>query len=153
LPKSIERGDEQDAAQRSVFLDDPLADQEGGGAVARVQGQADQFSLNIIRLGVREFSTRQRSILILRAGVVFVLKRAREFLEYIADPVGVLFQILVEKELGGESARSTDVLYVGFPETRAEISATVSAFSAIDGRKDVFIISMNGPIEIFLAQL
>jgi len=139
--------------RRSVFLDYFFADEEGGRAIERIEGEADEFFLDVFRLGVREAFAREGADVVDAAGVVGVLEGAGEFLEEKAYAVRVLPEVLLGELFRVGADFGANMFDVGVAEQRAEVAAAQAACGAVDFVEDFAVALVDERVEADLVEL
>lgn len=97
-----------------------------------------------------KFPAGEGSVFVFGTASVFREEGTGESFEDVAHPVRILLEILRGKGLWRKAAGFADMLNIGFPKARAEVSAAIAALPAIDGREGLFMVSVDGPVEISL---
>ena len=97
-----------------------------------------------------EFPAGERPVFVFGTATVFREEGAGKLFEDVANPVRILLEVLSGKGLWLEAAGFAYMLDVGFLKSGPEVSAAIAALPAIDGRKGLFMISVDGFVEIRL---
>lgn len=132
------------ASYFSVFRDNFFAYEERRRTKARVERESDEFPLDVKREGMRELFAGQGSVFVLGTGIVLREKGAGKFLQDISHAIRVLLKVFGEKKFRRESAGFANMLDVRFAKAGAQVTAAVSAFRALDYRKDLVMIAVDG---------